>query len=170
LGVALFIIGVTLVKGYETERDVRMNVGDTVMAGGYEFRFNGVTETQGPNYVAGVGHVTVSLDGKLIGELSPEKRQYNVSGMPLTEAAIQTGVFRDLYVSLGEAIPESDGAWAVRVYIKPFIDWIWAGCLLMAMGGILAVSDRRYRIHKKSSVTDVTNLATTTPSLEGQIS
>ncbi|MEI7457189.1 MAG: heme lyase CcmF/NrfE family subunit [Nitrosomonadales bacterium] len=149
LGVALFIIGVTLVKGYETERDVRMNVGDTVVAGGYEFRFNGVTETEGPNYVAGVGHVTVSHDGKIVGELTPEKRQYNVSGMPLTEAAIQTGVFRDLYVSLGEPIPESEGAWAVRVYIKPFIDWIWAGTLLMGLGGLLAVSDRRYRIHKK---------------------
>jgi cytochrome c-type biogenesis protein CcmF len=149
LGVALFIIGVTLVKGYETERDVRMNVGDTVVAGGYEFRFNGVTEIEGPNYVAGVGHVTVSHDGKIVGELTPEKRQYNVSGMPLTEAAIQTGVFRDLYVSLGEPIPESEGAWAVRVYIKPFIDWIWAGTLLMGLGGLLAVSDRRYRIHKK---------------------
>ncbi|MCX7192397.1 MAG: heme lyase CcmF/NrfE family subunit [Proteobacteria bacterium] len=157
LGVALFIIGVTLVKGYETERDVRMNVGDTVMAGGYEFRFNGVTETQGANFVAGVGHVVVSRDGKLQGELLPEKRQYNVSGMPLTEAAIQTGIFRDLYVSLGEAIPESDGAWAVRVYIKPFIDWIWAGCLLMALGGILAVSDRRYRIHKKAGLPSSVN-------------
>ena len=150
LGVALFIIGVTLVKGYETERDLRMNVGDTVVAGGYEFRFNGVTESQGPNYVAGVGHVSVSRDGHLVTELEPEKRQYNVSGMPLTEAAITTGVFRDLYVSLGEPIPEAEGAWAVRVYIKPFIDWIWAGCLLMALGGILAISDRRYRIHKKA--------------------
>jgi len=150
LGVAFFIIGVTLVKGYETERDVRMNVGDTVMAGGYEFKFNGVTETQGPNYVAGVGHVVVSQDGKRVGELNPEKRQYNVSGMPLTEAAIQTGWFRDLYVSLGEAIPESEGAWAVRVYIKPFVDWIWAGCLLMGLGGLFAVSDRRYRIHKQA--------------------
>ncbi len=149
LGVAFFIIGVTLVKGYETERDVRMNVGDIVMAGGYEFKFNGVTDKEGPNYVAGVGHVVVSRDGKVVGELTPEKRQYNVSGMPLTEAAIQTGFFRDLYVSLGEPIPESEGAWAVRVYIKPFIDWIWAGCLLMGLGGVLAVSDRRYRIHKK---------------------
>ncbi len=151
LGVAVFIIGVTLVKGYETERDVRMNVGDTIMAGGYEFRFNGVTQTPGPNYVAGVGHVTVNKDGRLVGELHPEKREYNVSGMPLTEASIQTGVFRDLYVSLGEPIPESDGAWAVRIYIKPFVDWIWAGCLFMALGGILAVSDRRYRIHQKAS-------------------
>lgn len=150
LGVAFFIIGVTLVKGYETERDVRMNVGDTVMAGGYEFRFDGVTETEGANYVAGMGHLVVSRDGKRLGELNPEKRQYNVSGMPLTEASIQTGLFRDLYVSLGEAIPESEGAWAVRVYIKPFVDWIWAGCLLMGLGGLFAVSDRRYRIHKQA--------------------
>jgi cytochrome c-type biogenesis protein CcmF len=148
LGVAVFIIGVTLVKGYETERDVRMNVGDVVHAGGYDFRFDGVTEETGPNYVAGKGHVVVSKNGNRVTELFPEKRQYNVSGMPLTEAAIETGFFRDLYVSLGEEIPESAGAWAVRVYIKPFIDWIWFGCLLMALGGMLAVSDRRYRIHK----------------------
>lgn len=151
LGVAIFIIGVTLVKGYETERDVRMNVGDTLQAGGYEFRFNGVTESQGPNYVAGTGHVTVSKNGQLVTELLPEKRQYNVSGMPLTEAAINVGFLRDLYVSLGEPIPESEGAWAVRVYIKPFVDWIWFGCLLMAMGGVLAISDRRYRIHSKKA-------------------
>ena len=148
LGVALFIIGVTLVKGYETERDVRMNVGDVVHAGGYDFRFDGVTDITGPNYVAAKGHVVVSKNGSRVTELFPEKRQYNVSGMPLTEAAIETGFLGDLYVSLGEPIPESEGAWAVRVYIKPFIDWIWLGCLLMALGGILAVSDRRYRIHK----------------------
>jgi cytochrome c-type biogenesis protein CcmF len=147
LGVAIFIIGVTMVKSYETERDVRMNVGDTVQAGGYEFRFNGVTETLGPNYVAGRGSVTASKNGKPVTELLPEKRQYNSSGMPMTEAAIEPGLLRDLYVSLGEAIPNSDGAWAVRVYIKPFVDWIWAGCLLMVLGGVLATSDRRYRIH-----------------------
>lgn len=148
LGVAVFIIGVTLVKGYETERDVRMEVGDTVTAGGYVFRFNGVTEQAGPNYIAGRGHVTVKTEqGELVTELFPEKRQYNTSGMPMTEAAISTGILRDLYVSLGEQIPDSDGAWAVRVYIKPFVDWIWAGCMLMALGGLLAIADRRYRIH-----------------------
>ncbi|HEX5363993.1 MAG TPA: cytochrome c-type biogenesis CcmF C-terminal domain-containing protein, partial [Gallionella sp.] len=151
LGVAVFIIGVTLVKGYETERDVRMNVGDTLQAGGYEFRFNGVTEEQGPNYVAGRGSVTVTQDSKLITELFPEKRQYNASGMPMTEASIRPGLLRDLYVSLGEQIPDSEGAWAVRVYIKPFVDWIWAGCLFMALGGVLAISDRRYRIHSKKT-------------------
>ncbi|OGS92074.1 MAG: c-type cytochrome biogenesis protein CcmF [Gallionellales bacterium GWA2_59_43] len=151
LGVAVFIIGVTMVKGYETERDVRMDVGDVLNTGGYEFRFNGVTEEQGPNYVAGKGHVTISKDGKVVTELYPEKRQYNVSGMPMTEAAIDAGLLGDLYVSLGEPIPDSNGAWAVRVYIKPFVDWIWAGCLLMSLGGILAISDRRYRIHNKRS-------------------
>jgi cytochrome c-type biogenesis protein CcmF len=150
LGVAVFIIGVTMVKGYETERDVRMDIGDTVQAGGYEFRFNGATEKQGPNYEAAQGHVSVSKNGKLVTELYPEKRQYNASGMPMTEAAIDTGFLGDLYVSLGEPIPDSKGAWAVRVYIKPFVDWIWAGCLLMGLGGVLSVCDRRYRLHKKA--------------------
>ncbi len=150
LGVAVFIIGVTMVKGYETERDVRMDIGDTVQAGGYEFRFNGATEKQGPNYEAAQGHVSVSKNGKLVTELYPEKRQYNASGMPMTEAAIDTGFLGDLYVSLGEPIPDSKGAWAVRVYIKPFVDWIWAGCLLMGLGGVLSICDRRYRLHKKA--------------------
>ncbi len=148
LGIAVFILGVTMVKGYETERDVRMDIGDTVAAGGYVFRFDGVREQQGPNYVAAQGRVSVSKDGKLVTLLYPEKRTYNASGMPMTEAAIRTGFFTDLYVSLGEPIPDTN-AWAVRVYIKPFVDWIWAGCVLMALGGILAVSDRRYRIHAR---------------------
>ncbi len=151
LGVALFIIGVTMVKGYETERDVRMNVGDSLKAGGYEFRFDGVNEVPGPNYMASQGRVSVSKDGKLVTELNPEKRHYKSSAMPMTEAAITPGLLGDLYVSLGEAIPESNGAWAVRVYIKPFVDWIWAGCLFMALGGVLAINDRRYRIHKSKT-------------------
>ncbi len=155
LGIAVFIVGVTMVKGYETERDVRMDVGDTVDAGGYEFRFDGVIDVPGPNYVASQGRVTVSKGGKLVTELHPEKRAYNVSGMPMTEASIQPGLTRDLYVSLGEPIPGTS-AWAVRVYIKPFVDWIWFGCLMMAMGGVLAISDRRYRIHaRKSQVASV---------------
>jgi len=150
LGIAVFIIGVTMVKGYETERDVRMDVGDTVTAGSYVFRFDGVSQQPGPNYIANQGHFTVKdNNGKLVTELFPEKREYNASGMPMTEASIKTGLFGDLYVSLGEPIPDSNGAWAVRVYIKPFVDWIWGGCLMMALGGILAISDRRYRIHAK---------------------
>ncbi len=156
LGVGIFIIGVTMVKGYETERDVRMDVGDTVEAGGYSFRFDGVREQPGPNYVASQGIVIVTRNGQPVTQLFPEKRQYNASGMPMTIASISTGVLRDLYVSLGEPIPNSNGAWAVRVYIKPFVDWIWVGCLFMAFGGILALTDRRYRIHaaKKSDNTE----------------
>ncbi|MDZ4200990.1 MAG: heme lyase CcmF/NrfE family subunit [Gallionella sp.] len=149
LGVAVFIIGVTMVNGYETERDVRMDVGDTALAGGYVFRFDGVFEIEGPNYTGGRGTVVVSKDGKEVAVMHPEKRIYNASGMPMTEAAIDTGLLGDLYVSLGEPIPDSDGAWAVRIYIKPFVDWIWAGCFLMSLGGVLAVTDRRYRIHNK---------------------
>jgi cytochrome c-type biogenesis protein CcmF len=151
LGVAVFIIGVTVVKGYATERDVRMEVGDTVDAGGYIFRFDGVRSVQGPNYMAAEAHFTVTKDGKKVTELLPQKRHYNASGMPMTEAAINTGLFRDLYVSMGEPISGGATAWAVRVYYKPFVDWIWAGCLLMALGGALAISDRRYRIHSKKS-------------------
>jgi cytochrome c-type biogenesis protein CcmF len=151
LGIAVFVIGVTMVKGYETERDVRMNVGDTVEAGGYVFRFDGITEQQGPNYMASRGHVVINKNDRIVGELFPEKRNYNTSGMPMTEAAIEPGLLGDLYVSLGEPIPDSDGAWAVRVYVKPFVDWIWAGCLLMALGGIFAISDRRYRIHARKA-------------------
>ncbi len=158
LGIAVFIIGVTLVKGYETERDVRMNVGDTLNAGGYVFRFDGVTEVQGPNYMAAQGLVTVRKDDKLLTVLHPEKRTYNASGMPMTEAAIRTGLLRDLYVSLGEPIPDTE-AWAVRVYIKPFVDWIWAGCLLMALGGVMAISDRRYRIHASKSQPELLDTA-----------
>ncbi len=151
LGIAVFVIGVTMVKGYETERDVRMNVGDTVEAGGYTFRFDGITEQEGPNYHASRGHVVIKKNERIVGELFPEKRNYNASGMPMTEAAIKPGLLGDLYVSLGEPIPDSNGAWAVRVYVKPFVDWVWAGCLLMALGGVFAISDRRYRIHAKKA-------------------
>jgi len=152
LGVAVFIIGVTVVKGYATERDVRMDIGDTVDAGGYTFRFDGVRDVEGPNYMAAEGHFTVTRNGKHVTALLPQKRHYNASGMPMTEAAIDTGIFRDLYVSMGEPIPDTQSAWAVRVYYKPFVVWIWAGCVLMALGGVLAISDRRYRIRKAASV------------------
>lgn len=151
LGVAVFIVGVTMVKGYETERDVRMGIGDTVTEDGYVFRFDGVREKEGPNYHAYQGSVTITKNDKLVTKLYPEKRTYNASGMPMTEAAIDTGILRDLYVSLGEPIPDNSGAWAVRVYHKPFVVWIWGGCMMMALGGVFAISDRRYRIHARKS-------------------
>ena len=142
-GVAVFIAGVTLVKGYETERDVRMAVGDTVTLGAYSVRFDGTRNVDGPNYRAARGAVTVSRDGREPMVLHPEKRIYHAQQTAMTEAAISTGFFGDLYVSLGE--PVSGGAWSVRVYHKPFVTWIWGGCLIMALGGLLALSDRRYR-------------------------
>ena len=146
-GVAIFIIGVTMVNGYETEKDVRMDIGDTTTVGGYQFRFDGVVEVEGPNYRASQGYIQVLKDGHEVMLMHPEKRVYNVQTMPMTEAAIDTGLFRDLYVSLGE--PVSAGAWSVRIYYKPFVDWIWGGCLVMALGGILAASDKRYRLISK---------------------
>jgi len=152
IGVGVFIIGVTLVKGYEVEKDVRMDVGDTTTIAGYVFQFDGVAETRGPNYTATRGYIKVSKGDEFL-MMHPEKRIYDVQTMPMTEAAIDTGFFRDLYVSLGE--PVSKGAWGVRIYYKPFVDWVWGGCVLMGLGGLLAVSDRRYRLkvtHKKQAV------------------
>jgi len=146
-GVGVFVIGVTMVQSYEIEKDVRMDVGDTVELGGYTFRFDGVTRVKGPNYDADRGQVLVMKGDSVETTLFPEKRVYTVQRNPMTEAAIDTGLFRDLYVSLGE--PVSGGAWSVRVYYKPFVDWIWGGAFLMAMGGLLAASDRRYRLVSK---------------------
>ena len=143
-GVAVFIVGVTLVKGYESEQDVRMDIGDTVDAGGYTFRFDGTMPVTGPNYRSDMGIIRVLKGGKVVKEMNPEKRIYDVQNNPMTEAAIDSGLFRDLYVSLGE--PVGNGAWSVRIYYKPFVDWIWGGCALMALGGLFAVSDRRYRV------------------------
>ena len=148
-GVAVFIVGVTLVKGYETERDVRMGVGDSVTVGGYAFRFDGVENIAGPNYSAARGNIVVSRGGQQVLALHPEKRVYNAQQMAMTEAAISSGLFGDLYVSLGE--PVSDGAWSVRIYDKPFVIWIWGGCLIMALGGLLALTDRRYRSAARST-------------------
>ena len=147
LGVAVFITGVTLVKGYEVEKDVRMQQGDTVEVGGYTFRLDGITDVAGPNYDAKRGAISVSKDGKNVRTMFPEKRFYQVQ-MPMTEAAIDTGLTRDLYVSLGE--PVDGGAWVVRIYHKPFIDWIWGGAFIMALGGILAMSDKRYRLARNA--------------------
>jgi len=143
-GIGVFVIGVTLVKSYESERDLRMQPGDTATLGGYDFRFEGVREVSGPNYTAARGAITLLREGATIARLSPEKRVYLVQRNPMTEAAISAGISRDVYVALGEAV--GGGAWTVRIHIKPFIRWIWIGCLMMAFGGVLAASDRRYRI------------------------
>jgi len=138
---------------YEQEKDVKMELGDTVSVGGYTFQFNGVSQVQGPNYTALRGDVDLSLDGKFLKKLHPEKRAYVASSMPMTEAAIDTGFLRDTYVSLGEPIDKAkpEAAWAVRVYYKPCVDWIWGGCVLMSLGGLIAMLDRRYRVKARAA-------------------
>ncbi len=144
LGIAVVAVGITVVSNYENEKDVRMAPGDVVAIGGYDLRMLAVRESNGPNYRALTGEVEMSRNGAALRTLWPEKRFYNSSAMPMTEAAIDTSVLRDVYVSLGEQL--EGGAWTVRVYYKPMVDWIWGGALLMALGGLLAVLDKRYRL------------------------
>ena len=149
IGIAVFVFGVTMVGGFQEEQDVRMEPGDTVLVGGYQFKLIGVQEAMGPNYKASRGEFDVSSPGGPTNKLFPEKRNYFSSTMPMTEAAIDAGFTRDVYVSLGE--PLEGNAWAVRVYFKPFVDWIWGGCMLMALGGLFAMADRRYRLRVKGT-------------------
>ncbi|MGB1271839.1 MAG: heme lyase CcmF/NrfE family subunit, partial [Endozoicomonas sp.] len=145
LGLAVSIIGIAITSGYSSHRDLRMAPGDRVTVGGYEFRFDGVRFEQGPNYASDYGSMTVYHDGRQIAVLHPEKRVYKAQGMPMTEAAIDPGVTRDLYVALGERL-DDEGSWALRIHIKPFVRWIWLGSIFMGLGGLLAISDRRYRL------------------------
>jgi cytochrome c-type biogenesis protein CcmF len=147
LGIAVFVIGVTMVGAYQEEKDVSMLAGESVSVGGYDIQLKGVSAVPGPNYKAMQGTFLLTRNGKLEATMYPEKRSYFSSTMPMTEAAIDVGLTRDIYVSLGEEL--EDKAWAVRVYYKPFVDWIWGGCLLMALGGVLAISDKRYRMKLK---------------------
>jgi cytochrome c-type biogenesis protein CcmF len=163
IGVAVFIVGVTIVTGYQEEKDVRMNRGETVHVGGYDFRMNGISDVMGPNYRAARAEIAVTRKGEPIRTMFPEKRAYTVSENAMTETAIDTGLFRDLYVSLGEPLP--GGAWSVRVHYKPFVSWIWGGALLMAMGGGLAVTDRRYALARKQRQTHPSSAPETTPAM-----
>jgi len=143
LGVAVFVVGVTLVKGYESDVDARMRPGDTVALGAYTFRLDGVRSVTGPNYSAAQASVSVTRAGRPVAVMRPERRLYTVQQQTMTEAAIDSTLTRDLYVSLGD--PLGGGAWVVKAQIKPFVHWIWGGCFIMALGGLLAATDRRYR-------------------------
>jgi len=145
-GVAVFIAGVTVVSSFESENDVRMEVGQSAEVGGHSFRLDDMNLVQGPNYTSARATISVTRDGKPVTTLYPERRIYTVSRMPMTEVAIDRSVMRDLYVALGE--PVSEIAWSVRLHHKPLVNWIWGGCLLMALGGVLAVADRRYRVRR----------------------
>jgi cytochrome c-type biogenesis protein CcmF len=150
LGVAVFVVGVTLVKGYESDLDVKMRPGDSAELAGYRFHLESVTPVRGPNYTAAQARFVVTKAGREVAVLRPERRIYVVQEQVMTEAAIDPGVTRDLYVSLGDPLDER-GTWLVKLQHKPFVDWIWAGCLLMALGGVLAAADRRYRFAMKEA-------------------
>jgi len=144
-GLAVVVLGITGVKSYEVERDVRMSLGDTVSIAPYSFRLVDMVDVNGPNYKATQAHVEVFKNDKLIDVLYPEKRRYFSSAMPMTEAAIRSSFLGDLYVSLGDPIAGDKPSWSMRVYHKPFVPWLWAGVLLMVSGGVIAALDRRYR-------------------------
>ncbi len=158
LGIAVFIVGVSLTSLYNQEKDLRMAPGDTYSVAGYEFTFHGVRRYNVNNYVATRGGFSVrSESGNYRVDLFPEKRTYRVQQSPMTEAAIDAGLTRDLFIALGEPL-DDQGAWAVRIYYKPFIRWIWLGAIIMAIGGLFAASDRRYRrlARTASAPTDAT--------------
>ncbi|KGQ66338.1 heme lyase CcmF/NrfE family subunit [Gallibacterium anatis] len=146
IGVAVTVFGIAFSQNFSIEKDVRMSVGDSVEVAGYQFTFSQVKESNGPNYLGATAEIDVSREGKKITRLEAEKRFYQVSRMSMSEAAIDAGITRDLYAALGERL--DNGAWAVRLYYKPFIRWIWFGGLLMAFGSVLCMCDRRYRFSK----------------------
>ena len=146
LGLAIVVVGITGVKSFEIEKDVRMGVGDQVTVDAYVFKLVGMTQVQGPNYQATRAQVQVLRNGVEFKTLYPEKRRYVSSAMPMTEAAIDSGVMQDLYVSLGDALSGPTPQWSMRVYFKPFVPWLWAGVLVMVLGGFLAALDKRYRV------------------------
>ena len=161
-GVAVFITGITLTSLYSIEKDVRMDLGEEMELAGYTFRLDEIRRFKGPNFEADEGVVSVTLNGEAVAVLKPQKRIYRVQQMPMTEAAIDAGLFRDLFFALGEPLG-SRGAWSVRVYYKPFVRWIWLGAVFMALGGLIASSDKRYRmavVQKKPSVTGDLELST----------
>jgi cytochrome c-type biogenesis protein CcmF len=143
LGIGVFVFGVTLANGFESRRELSLALNQAVSVGGFTFELQRLDRSAGPNYDAQRGHVAISQEGRPLTVLRPEKRQYRAQGMPLSQAAIDTGLTRDLFIALGE--PVDARTWTVRIQVKPFMAWIWIGCALMAAGGLLALTDRRYR-------------------------
>ena len=161
LGVAMVMAGATVVSNYGVERDVRMTPGDSAMVGDYEIVFTDIGERQGANFTAQYGSFNVFLDGKLVTDLHPEKRNYPVGMSVMTEADIDAGLFRDVFVAIGERI--SDDAWAIRLQYKPLVRWLWLGSLVMAIGGFLAIADKRYRIRVKAEEKQKARAGSTAP-------
>ncbi|MFC3121969.1 heme lyase CcmF/NrfE family subunit [Agaribacter flavus] len=146
VGFAVCLIGITLVSNYEKEMDVRVKIGQTIQMADYDVKFIGVEAIQGPNYTADRGIFDIYKNGKLINHLEPEKRFYTVQQMPMTEAGIHTTLTRDLFIAMGE--PLEGGDWAIQLYYKPFVVWIWGGAFIMSIGAAFSIADKRYRIKK----------------------
>lgn len=156
VGVIIACIGVAFVTSLDIERDVAMGLGDTVHVQGYDFTVSDFHEVKGSNYDGMQAQVDITKDGREVTTLYPEKRTYIISMMPMTEASIDASFMRDLYVALGEPIAEDSNQWAVRIYVKPLIRWIWLGSIIMALGALLSMFDRRYRIKKTKEPREIT--------------
>jgi cytochrome c-type biogenesis protein CcmF len=150
IGMAMTVVGITLVSVYDTEKDVRLVEGQSYEMAGYAFTFKGVESSKVDNYFADRAVVEVSKDNNVVAVLHPEKRNYGRDQMPMTEAGIDAGFTRDLFVALGE--PLGNNAWSFRIYHKPFVRWIWMGAIFMGLGGLLAAFDKRYRRVRKLAV------------------
>ncbi len=147
IGLAVTVIGIAMVQNYSIERDVRLAPGESYQLEEYSFLFTGVRDKDGPNYDGYIADFEITKEGKYINTLHAEKRFYTTAKSMMTEAAIDRGVTRDLYIAMGERLDDNK-SWAVRIYYKPFVRWIWAGSLIMSLGGVIAISDRRYRFRK----------------------
>ena len=147
-GVAVFVLGVAITSAFSIERDIGLQPGESEQIAGYRFEFRGTRNVEGPNYSAVEGEVGITQGDKEIAVLRPQKRVYRVQRNPMTESGIQPRLSRDLYVALGE--PLGGDAWSLRLQYKPLVRLIWLGALVMALGGIVSVSDRRYRVRREA--------------------
>lgn len=145
-GLGIWVLGVTFVSTFSIENDARLSPGRSVTLNGYEFLFEGVRSEQGPNYSADTGTVSIDLGGRSVATLQPQKRVYNATRTPMAKAAVDHNPMRDLYVALGE--PLDGGDWTLRLYYKPMMRLVWLGGVLMVLGGLLAATDRRYRLSR----------------------
>ena len=161
-GIGIFIFGVVFTSAFSDQKEIAVRLGNSVELAGYTFTLQDVKGVQGPNYNAMRGYVEVEKDGVEVTMLYPEKRVYSVQRNPMTEAGIQSGFFRDLYVALGEPVSEQE--WGFRVFYRPFVQWIWLGTIFMAIGGILGATDRRYRTQNKKLEQRVDNVSAPTTS------
>jgi cytochrome c-type biogenesis protein CcmF len=154
IGLAVSVIGIAMVQNYSIERDVRLAPGESFVINDYHFDFTGLRQHNGPNYDGFIADFEIARGGEYVTTLHAEKRFYRTARSMMTEAAIDWGLTRDLYIAMGERLDDGQ-SWAVRLHYKPFVRWVWLGGLLMALGGAVAISDRRYRFRRKAEEIDM---------------